>query len=392
MTLFSLRRGISRLAIALGLAGLNAFAGTINVQWINTVGNPVWSIAANWSGGVVPNNSGGNSYSVTLPAGAAVSLYDISPVISSLVVEDNAELFNESFTCPIYCTFGQTLTTGSLDNAGFIWVAYAGNRLNVSGNLNNTGQMRIGSGSLNVTVGGVLSNAGALDADVAQFSAQHYIQTGAGSHTQIFNGSTMSVADAVVSGGIFALADSTMNGNLSMEGGTFDTYVPFCLNCSSILNGNFSISSSSTYVENIFVKRTPANLAVSGDADLAGTLNLSFFSCNSFGSGCVNFPDGTTINLMSYAAETGQFNSFQWGGLFPNQTVSLNYGPHELDAVIHGRPLPEPASWLLMGTGIVALLLFSGRGLAISRPGNRERLFRPVYEYPAPMSFRVEGR
>jgi hypothetical protein len=47
---------------------------------------------------------------------------------------------------------------------------------------------------------------------------------------------------------------------------------------------------------------------------------------------------------MSYAAETGEFNSFEWTGLFPNQTVSLNYGPHELDAVVHGRPLHEPAS------------------------------------------------
>jgi hypothetical protein len=74
--LFSLRRGISRLAIALALAGISALAGTINVQWIGDIGN--WNTAADWSGGVVPNNRGGNSYSATLPVGA-VSLYDISP-------------------------------------------------------------------------------------------------------------------------------------------------------------------------------------------------------------------------------------------------------------------------------------------------------------------------
>jgi hypothetical protein len=85
--------------------------------------------------------------------------------------------------------------------------------------------------------------------------------------------------------------------------------------------------------------------------------------------GCISFADGTTINLMSYAAETGQFNSFEWTGLYPTQTVSLNYGSHDLVAVVHGRPLPEPASFFLMGTGIVALLLFSGRGLVISRIG-----------------------
>lgn len=62
---------------------------------------------------------------------------------------------------------------------------------------------------------------------------------------------------------------------------------------------------------------------------------------------------------MTYLAETGQFSTidFRGLGLGPGQTVTLDYGPTELDAVVHGQapPLPEPTSLFLMGTGVLAL-------------------------------------
>jgi hypothetical protein len=151
----------------------------------------------------------------------------------------------------------------------------------------------------------MLSNASIFEGDPnSDVSTQHYIQTGTivgtnvlgSSQTRIFNDATMSVTDAVISGGTLFLVGGTMNGDLSMEGGTFD---PDCFpyGCFSILNGNFSVSSSSTYLQRIFSQATSSHLAVSGDATLAGDLDLSFFSCKSFGLGfgCVNFPDGATI-------------------------------------------------------------------------------------------------
>jgi hypothetical protein len=357
MTLFSLRRGISRLALALPLACVSAFAGTINVHWIaDPSSTRNWSTAANWSGGVVPNNGGGNSYRVTIASSfTPPTVFDISPTIGSLV-NDGVLLGDTS----------QTLTTDSLYNSGSINLGISpqtlpapNGSLNVSGNANNTGVIQLENlGSL--TVGDTLTNTGDVNVgprSPAQLRAQYYIQTGGtnptfGSVTGISSGSTMSVADAVISGGLFALIDGTINGDLSMKGGTFYTLADSC-SCPSILNGDFSASSSSTYFPEVHTGATSSHLAISGDASIAGTLSL-FFDYGKFG-------DGTTINLMSYAAETGQFNSIEWTGLFPNQTVSLNYGPHQLDAVVHGRPLPEPTSWLLMGTGIVALLLFSGR-------------------------------
>jgi hypothetical protein len=325
------------------LSGVSAFAGTINIQWLSLAGGN-WSTAADWSGGVVPNNSGGNSYNVTLPSYTPEIVLDMSATISSLVVQPAP---NSSLFPLLFGAIGQTLTTGSMDNAGH--VIFDGD-LNVGGNLNNMDELEEHS----LTGGGTLNNTGDFRVD-SSAQVKHLIQTGSSGST-LHPGSTLSVVDAVVSGGFFELA-GTMNGDLSMGSGTFDTEDSGagCYVCSGTLNGNFSASSSITYRETI-AQSAWSHLAVSGDATLAGTLDMDFVPAK--------FVDGTTFNLMSYAAETGEFNTFDWAGLYPNQTVTLNYGPHGLDAILHGRPLPEPASFLLMGAGLLAMALGLRRKLA----------------------------
>ena len=76
------------------------------------------------------------------------------------------------------------------------------------------------------------------------------------------------------------------------------------------------------------------------------------------------FHDGETFDILTYRAETGEFSTIEWTGLYPNQTVSLVYGPTELDVVVHGNALPEPTSLLLMSTGLLGLAYHRQRNLA----------------------------
>ena len=61
--------------LALGAPAVRpAFAIELNAAWNGGAGN--WSAGTNWSGGVVPNNSGEDSYSVFIDGGNPVVVAD----------------------------------------------------------------------------------------------------------------------------------------------------------------------------------------------------------------------------------------------------------------------------------------------------------------------------
>ena len=105
-------------------------------MWIGGAGN--YSNPANWSLGVVPNNTTQATYSVVIPTSSSVTL-DINPTIDNLTIDAGSSLIipnDQSLT-----VVGSGSTTGMIDNSGTIELEatsyYAS--LEASGNVSLTG-------------------------------------------------------------------------------------------------------------------------------------------------------------------------------------------------------------------------------------------------------------
>lgn len=96
----------------------------VNWQGPGGSGSGNWSTAADWSGGVVPNN-GSTKYGVTLPteSGSYTVTQDINVSIDSLTVDSGATLSANS---------GITMTATSLTNSG-VMNYDSSNKLTVNG-------------------------------------------------------------------------------------------------------------------------------------------------------------------------------------------------------------------------------------------------------------------
>jgi hypothetical protein len=273
-----------------------------------------------WSDGVVPNNGNETTFSVTLPTDVYPNLIDLdmSPTIDSLTLNSFTQL-----TAPLNTvTQGLSLTViGDLVNNGGNLLFGSQNQLTAAHYIQNSG---IFGTSNSVIVADAVINSGTFSLESAGF--------GRGT----MNGNLEET------GGYVTLADdgATVNGNVTVDGGTFATIGKI-----NRLNGNLKMTASSTWQKVIASDVTA--LPVSGDVELSGTAYLTF-------SG--RYHDGERIPILTYQDETGQLDNVFLSGLLQQQTATLDYGPTELDAVIVGNGVvPEPTSLLLMSTGILVL-------------------------------------
>jgi hypothetical protein len=212
-------RSAMRLLATLSLAVLISHAQTA-VSWNGGNGN--WSTATDWSGGVVPNNGGGNTYNVTIRNGSAETVtLDLGVTISDLTLGTNAILQssgNNSLTIAGGGTFsnngtlefntgGNVLTIqsgGTLNNSGLIFVSGMAAGLNVTGaTTNNAGAViELGKGSISTLMGNV-ANSGTFETfGKSKVTVAGTFDNNAGAGLQLNPGAVVKIGALNNSGGI----------------------------------------------------------------------------------------------------------------------------------------------------------------------------------------------
>ncbi len=137
--------------VVLVCLGIFLFAGASYSQTqINGAASGNWSSTGSWSPATVPNNSGPNTYNVTLLNSPAVTItLDISPTIDTLTLDSSSTLQTNA---------GTTLTTTGVTNGGTI-IFNNGNTLTVNGSMTTSDYLDLEFGS-KLTVTGSLTNSG----------------------------------------------------------------------------------------------------------------------------------------------------------------------------------------------------------------------------------------
>jgi hypothetical protein len=339
-----LKAFISFVVLPVALGGMSALAGTIDVSWTGAAVSSFnhsgyWGTAANWSDGAVPNNGDGTTYNVTLPSFGSVQYQvgvNVSTTVDSVTVDPAANLFMDPNT-----------PSSTLNVTGNVYVTGAGS--GCSGLPYYCGTF-VG-GPIHVS-GTIYNNDGEVVASPGTFATSAYVQSGAYSYGQIDGDTTANLASGSINGGRFVMFGSKLNGNLAINGGTFEANCLAYGTCS--IDGNLAVSDAGT------VATQPSTggrfLSISGDASLAGTLDLNF-------SGLPGLP---SYDVMTYSAENGKFSTVDATGLNGSEKLKLEYGPTALVAVIS---TPEASSIVLVGIGLLALTFALRRSAA--RPQTR---------------------
>lgn len=202
------------------------------------------------------------------------------------------------------------------------------------------------AGSVTIGAGGVLAD-----------NAGNYVQTGG---TTVVDGS-LSAAGVAIDGGTLTgtgsiTGDVTLAGGILRPGGD-----PLRI------AGNLFLSPNSIYAENLAAGTAFGALDVSGTANLAGTLDLSFLG-NFFPANMQQFVILHALGGLNGAFSAIQGLNFGPGGL---DSWNISYANSEVlltaDALV--APVPEPASVGVFGTAVLALGMIRLPGRRLRRRG-----------------------
>lgn len=344
------------LFLVVGLWTASGRADTlVNWQGPGGTGSGNWSTAADWSGGVVPNN-GSTKFGVTLPTESTsyTVTQDINVSIDSLTVDSGATLAGNS---------GITLTVTSLTSSGIMNYDSANNltvngattissgaslnlegasTASLNGTVSNSGSFVTGfsGGSNTVTVTGAFTNnAGATLAlegsgdvmNVASLANSGTVTINAGTTmnltgqpngiTDVAAGSTLTVAGTLKAGTANGLAKLTsVEGTLDLENGTTNAVTPTggtltiasggqlelsattastttlsitgAVNNSGSFTTGFAGGANTVTVSGAFTNNAGASLDLEGSSDVVNVASLTNL-------GTVSIASGDTVNLTS---------------------------------------------------------------------------------------------
>lgn len=319
------------------LAGALCSSAQTAVSWNGGIGN--WNTAADWSGGVVPNNGGGKAYDVTISNNNPTVTLNLGVTISDLTLGSTATLqsaANNSLTIAgngtltnngtiSFSTSGSNLTLDSgstLINNGTLDLLSSGETLSVTGATTNSGSMLIQGGGT-ATFTGNFTNSGSLDTG---FVGGKNVLTVTGTFTNSATGSV----------GLFASGD-VLNVNALSNSGALTIYSGATLNITAggqgltdvaqgsslTVNGTLDVKNGSTFTNglgNLTSVEGQLNLnngQTTAIAPNGGTLTIA-------GGGNVNISDGaksnTTVTISGSVSNSGGLTTGFSGG---TNTISI---------------------------------------------------------------------